>query len=260
MKKLFYVCLVLGVFTFSNSVFGQLLDEKNVTITMDLQPILQLDMTTPDHIDFVFDEIREYYAGVTKYGATHLKVSSSVSWDLWANGTSNNGSYWDQVIKYGAGSGTNAMDNLPLSALELYQFPNNAATGTASGLKADYSNPFGSVAAVTTGLNSIYHAAGNRYTRPAVDQKYIYGHNATGNASCGNGGSYLLQTSTPGVADAVTADYYYFILDYRILPGLPVIFPFAGDNAGASEALGAGSYAQPGVYTMDVKYLIMEDL
>ena len=44
--------------------YGQLQDEKNVTVTMDLQPILQLEMSTPDQVDFVFDDIADYYRDV----------------------------------------------------------------------------------------------------------------------------------------------------------------------------------------------------
>ncbi|MCX7728962.1 MAG: hypothetical protein N2203_05785, partial [Bacteroidia bacterium] len=71
MKKL---GIILGIGALSTSLsYAQLVDEKNVTVTMDLQPVLQLNMTTPDQIAFVFDEIREYYGGILKYGATILK-------------------------------------------------------------------------------------------------------------------------------------------------------------------------------------------
>jgi hypothetical protein len=58
MKKV-VICAAafLAITAMANKSFAQLQDEKNVTITMDLQPILQLDMSTPDQIDFVFDDI-----------------------------------------------------------------------------------------------------------------------------------------------------------------------------------------------------------
>jgi hypothetical protein len=38
---------------------------------MDLQPILQLNMTTADQVNFVFDDIASYYGGIIRYGATN---------------------------------------------------------------------------------------------------------------------------------------------------------------------------------------------
>jgi hypothetical protein len=69
-----------------------------------------------------------------------------------------------------------------------------------------------------------------------------------------------------GVAAAGDPNAYYFVIDYRIVPGLPAIFPFASNGAGAVIAAGpgfingaTGQYAQPGVYTMNVKYLMIEN-
>ncbi|MBP6304311.1 MAG: hypothetical protein KA501_13110, partial [Bacteroidia bacterium] len=79
MKTIKRIALAL---TFMSALpsFAQLQDEKNVTITMDLQPILQLNMTTADQVNFVFDDIASYYGGIIRYGATTLKVSASVTW------------------------------------------------------------------------------------------------------------------------------------------------------------------------------------
>ena len=60
-----------------------------------------------------------------------------------------------------------------------------------------------------------------------------------------------------------TSDYYY-AMDYRILPGLPAIFPNAhsADGGTAQDIVtvsGAGKYAEPGVYTMYVQYVLLED-
>ena len=41
------------------SASAQLIDEKDVSITLDLQPVLQLEMTTPDQIQFIFDGLKE---------------------------------------------------------------------------------------------------------------------------------------------------------------------------------------------------------
>ena len=55
-------------------------------------------------------------------------------------------------------------------------------------------------------------------------------------------------------------------MDYRIVPGLPAIFPNAssltltdGGNNNLSAALTGGAYAQPGVYSMNVKYVLIEN-
>ncbi|MCX8143077.1 MAG: hypothetical protein N3F62_02340 [Bacteroidia bacterium] len=255
MKKL---GLILGIGALSTSLsYAQLVDEKNVTVTMDLQPVLQLNMTTPDQIAFVFDEIREYYGGILKYGATILKVSSSVSWDLYAVGHSQNGTFWDQQMAYSTGGGPNSKNTLPLSLLELHQYPANPRTNGLSGTWLDYSTPFAPANAVVPGQNSVYYTAGNPYVGPAATEKYIAGAAGFigGGGDAVDGGSFL-------TAGSLGSNYYY-VLDYRILPGLPAIFPAAGTNAGAPEDLvtlfGANSYAQPGVYTMNVKYVLMED-
>jgi len=244
--------------------FGQLVDEQNVTITLDLQPVLQLNMTTPDQIDFVFDQIPEYYGGEIKYAGTILQVSSTVTWDLWAVGTSQTaqaagGLYWDLQMPYNQGAGgINALTTIPLSALELHQYPVNAYINTATD---DYSAQF--VANTTpqtdqVATNSIFESA-TPYTAPVLGNKYIMGDAGIAAAGVGGvpGGSYL--------ANGSNSDYYITI-DYRILPGLPTVFPMATDITGTTNesmdvapAVNADAYAAPGVYTMDVKYILAED-
>ncbi|NVO03077.1 MAG: hypothetical protein HXX09_10305 [Bacteroidetes bacterium] len=260
MKKIILLISILSIITISS--YAQLIDEKNVTVTMDLQPILQLNMSTPDQVDFVFDEIPEYYGGITKYAGTVLKVSASVSWDLYAVGTSQNGNFWDVQMEYNSTGGGNAINELPLSALELRQYGANNYAPTATGTYVDYSTPFQTVTypvvipLAGAGQNSIYHSA-NPYTAPAVDEKYIQGQKGTAIlvGEGAPGGSYLTEGGN-------TSDYY-FTIDYRILPGLPAIFPCAGLNDNTSEdivtANAAGNYAAPGVYSMNVKYVLLED-
>lgn len=254
MKKLFLSFAFLGLIGLT---FGQLIDEKNVTVTMDLQPVLQLHMSTPDQVEFVFDDIKDYYGGIIKYGATVLKVSSSVSWDLYAVGISQGNvapGMWDQQLVYNGGTSTSADSNIPLSALEIYQrLPNAYAAGATE--FPDYSLTFPIYDPLTNtvtapGQNSIYYST-NPYDRPDNGEKYIQGHFDSGVADAAPGGSYLTQSGT-------TSDYY-FVLDYRILPGLPAVFPASGLNDGTLEGIAAGSYAQSGVYTMNVKYVLLED-
>lgn len=265
MRKLFYLLVVVGFISFTTAAKAQLIDEKNVTVVMDLQPVLQLNMTTPDHIDFVFDEIREYYAGITKYGATILKVSASVSWDLYAVGVSQTGAAtWDVQMEYNSTGGGNASNAIPLSALELHQTSANAYDATALGNYTDYSTVFGiydyTAAAIigAVGQNSIYYDATtwNGYTAPSINDKYLQGQTGTAVGEGALGGSYLATDGT-----SLTSDYY-FIIDYRILPGLPAVFPYAGSSGVATpvtEAFVSPVYAAPGVYSMDVKYVLLED-
>ncbi|MFH2142529.1 MAG: hypothetical protein ABIJ97_08915 [Bacteroidota bacterium] len=255
MRKLSLSLAAMAMFSIFS--FGQLIDEKNVTVTLDLQPILQLHMTTADQVDFVFDDIRDYYGGIIKYAATILRVSSSVSWDLYAVGTSQDGTFWDQQMTYSGGGGVNAISDLPLSLLELHQYEANAYGTSGTGVWVDYNTVFTPADAVVVGQNSIY-ASATPYTAPAITEKYIQGMAGTAITDGAPGGSYLTQTPAAG-----TFSEYYFTIDYRILPGLPAIFPAAGLNDGTAEDLvttnAAGAYANPGVYTMNVKYILLED-
>ena len=255
-KLMLTLLMIAGVFGTANA---QLIDEKDVAVTMDLQPVLQLDMTTANQLEFVFDDINEYYAGITNYAATILKVSSTVSWDLYAVGRSSGSTaagFWDQQIDYGDNN-TNAIDQLPLSLLELRQSQPNSGDGGATGAFSDYSAAF-SPNGIVSRANSLY-VNGGAITPPTADDKYIGGHAGTTGVAGADfmpGGSYMTQTGT-------TSDYYY-AMDYRILPGLPAIFPNAGsaDGTTAQDIVtcnAAGNYAEPGVYTMYVQYVLLED-
>ena len=136
--------------------------------------------------------------------------------------------------------------------------PNLHAQGAAAPF--DYSNAFISNTAFVPadlGKNNIYYS-GTPYTAPAAGEKYIQGTAGTAAAGVGQGalgGSYL--TALPA---AGSFSDYYFVIDYRIVPGLPATFPYAALNDGTPEAIAAaGAYARPGVYTMNVKYVLLED-
>jgi hypothetical protein len=266
MKKVILSAAVLASLAFSNNAKAQLVDEQNVTVTMDLQPILQLGMNGSSNVDFVFDQIPEYIAGITQYGATQLMVTSTVNWDLYAVGFSSNAGtgIWDQQLQYGAGTDLNAQDDLPLTALELHQDKQGAVVGAlpANATGDDYFAAFTS--AVSIGDNNVY-CSQTPYIAPAATAKYIAGH-AT-NLVFMTGGTYLVSNAS-GVGAA--GDFYYS-MDYRIIPGLPAVFPnaslFTGAEAPGGNVVTAqtqinaatGQYAQSGVYTMNVKYVLMEN-
>jgi hypothetical protein len=266
MKKVILSVAVVSALLAGTAAKAQLMDEQNVTVTMDLQPILQLNMNGASNVDFIFDQISEYVGGITQYGATQLSVSSTVAWDLYAAGFSSNASggnlFWDNQVVYGADTDPNSVTSLPLTLLELHQDKANPAGGGA-GISEDYSDAFSS-GTLNIGNNNVY-ATSVPYTRPDAAAKYIAGGFAAV-ADFVEAGTYLV-TNASGVGFG--SDYSYTI-DYRIVPGLPAIFPRAsdgtavngGNNATADDlvnANGAGSYAQPGVYTMNVKYVLVEN-
>ena len=277
MKKVILSVAVVAAFLSANTAKAQLVDEQNVTVTMDLQPILQLGMNGATNIDFVFDQISEYVGGITQYGATNLTVSSSVSWDLYAAGFSStassggagSGLIWDNQVVYGGDTDPNSVTTLPLTLLELHQDKNNPSSAgftNAVGGTEDYFTAFTSVrGGVTLGDNNVY-ATSAPYSRPSAAAKYIAGHNAASDFVVG--GSYLIAA---GTVVGQNSNFSYS-MDYRIVPGLPAVFPNAsssaiagndGGNNNGNGALNAGAstglYAQPGVYTMNVKYVLIEN-
>jgi len=273
MKKVILSVAVVAAFFTTNNAKAQLVDEQNVTVTMDLQPILQLGMNGATNVDFVFDQISEYVGGITQYGATNLTVSSSVSWDLYAAGFSSQaangtGLLWDNQVVYGGDTDPNSVTTLPLTLLELHQDKANPSVANATPAAAGDSDYFTTLTnvrgGVTLGDNNVY-ATSAPYSRPAADAKYIAGHNSTSDFVAG--GSYLILSGT----NVGQNSNYSYTMDYRIVPGLPAVFPNAssalitgtdGGNNGNNGALNATTttlYAQPGVYTMNVKYVLIEN-
>ena len=272
MKKVILSVAVVAAFLSANTAKAQLVDEQNVTVTMDLQPILQLGMNGSTNIDFVFDQISEYVGGITQYGATNLQVSSSVSWDLFAAGFSSQAAAgtnltWDNQVVYGGDTDPNSVTTLPLTLLELHQDKANpsVAGATVGTGDSDYFTTLTNVrGGASIGKNNVY-ATSAPYSRPAATAKYIAGHNATSDFVVG--GSYLIGASTA----VGNSSSYSYTMDYRIVPGLPAVFPNAstalvaggdGGNNSTNGALNSATtslYAQPGVYTMNVKYVLIEN-
>jgi hypothetical protein len=203
----------------------------------------------------------DYDAGITKYDATNLKVSSTVSWDMYAVGRFNNiigPAFWDQVIDNGSGTGTKTINQLPLSLIELRQSQPNRSAGIAGIIATciDYSTPL-TTSTVHNGAKSIYVNNGT-LTLPTFADKYVAGHSGT--TALGDDampvGSYL-------TAGGYTIDYFY-VIDFRLLPGLPAIFRnvYNADAANAEDLVtvnGNNSYAESGVHSMYVQYVLVED-
>lgn len=290
MKKI--VSLIFAGALIFGSVNAQILSEQNVTINVDLQPVLQLNLEGPTQHDFNFTEIRDYYGGITKYGANVLKVSSTVAFDLWANGVSQNANLiFDQSYRYNVGGGgALGLNTLPLSAMELHQFPANPANGVgcdqnvALPVNHDYSAPFTPVLgtgipAANSGNNSI-NLPSNATPYQMPTQAAIAATNAAKYIAGGDGlaatctvppGTYL--NSAPVAGNQIGNAGYYFVMDYRLVPGLPANFPMhlaasvvnstqlnvvqAQTDAGINAA--AGSYINPGMYNMAIKYILAEN-
>ena len=76
-SRVLTVAAITSVFAVNTSK-AQLSDQEYVAVTMDLQGILELNMTTEPQVDFVFNTIQKYQVGITKYNATRLEVESTV--------------------------------------------------------------------------------------------------------------------------------------------------------------------------------------
>lgn len=193
-QKTLLMTAIAGVFSVGQTK-AQLSDQEYVAVTMDLQGILELTMTTEPQVDFVFNTIQKYQVGITKYNATRLEVEATVPWDLYAQPSTE---FWTQQIAYGAG--TNGTGTLPSEILEMQsiQANNVAAPLTFDNFIGLFSNLGGNTASLTPSLNT----------------QFLAGEFGQGVAS-----SYAPATSS---ASPLTNK---FLVHYRIKPGVPANFP-----------------------------------
>lgn len=231
-KKVILMAALAGLFSINQSK-AQLSQQEYVAVTMDLQGILELNMTTEPQVDFVFNTIQKYQVGITKYNATRLEVNSTVPWDLYAQPSTR---YWNQQLAYGAG--TNGQGTLPSEILEMQAIqPNTVAApltfNSFIGLSSDDGNNLASLT-------------------PSLNTQFLAGEFAQGVNS-----SYAPSTST------MSPLTNKFLIHYRIKPGVPANFP----NLTAQYATLAATtfdavtpYAQPGYYDLEVVFTLTEDL
>ena len=66
MKTFLKFMLIISVFNYSNECNSQNLERESVTVMLDLKPILQLEISSQDQIDFVFDKEKQYHDGIEK--------------------------------------------------------------------------------------------------------------------------------------------------------------------------------------------------
>ncbi len=275
MKTIVKMSLVASLFAATFSSAQNVNSSQNgVSMVLDMKPVLQIDFISPSQINFVFDEKSKYYKGIVHNAATEIKVTSTVSWDMYAVGRSsgknpNGPKYWDQVASYE--STNNSIADIPLSSLELKQRNKNTGIHHDKALYNDYSNDFNK-GFKPSASNSLYISNNGTQTPPSKNGKYLAGYSGDTSYS-DNGfipaGSYYSKYNN-------TSDYH-FVIDYRMLPGYPAVFPNAFNEdasiaenlitakekttvfAGNSNVDPRKSHAEAGYYTMTVQYVILED-
>tara|TARA_B110001452_G_scaffold83228_2_gene68084 strand:- start:1391 stop:2737 length:1347 start_codon:yes stop_codon:yes gene_type:complete len=244
-----------GIYNFN--ILFQIFEDGNLvpratapfTLEVEILPILQLKTTTLDRIDFDFIEINNYINGITQFDKTILEVSSNVDWDLLAIGTSvrhqtlNTDYFWDDNAAY-TSSGT---EDIPLTALEIFQTPDNPATSVGI---SDYNTAFVFPPTQANNNNiSVLHGIlsfGADAATGTILSRAIAGNLGTtgspGDAAAP--GSYF---SNPNL----TKNNYRYSITYRLTPGLPAQFQ-NGKPAMTQDA-------KSGYYSMQVRYVITED-
>ena len=220
MKKKLLVLLAFAAFAIQSQ--AQLSDEEYAYVTMDLQGILNLTMTTDPTVNFTFKSIPDYQNGIIKFNATKLDVDATVAWDLFAYASTDN---WTQVDAYS----TNGQSTLPAEILEMQSMNANSTAAT------DNFNTLISL----KGLTNSGVAGGI----PAATTQFLAG--MVGTAA---GESYA-----PGAAGS-NPSTNQFRVHYRLKPGIPASFP------NSTVALAAPGFAQSGYYYLEVVYSLVEDL
>lgn len=220
MKKKLMLILALATCAFQSN--AQLSDEEYAYVTMDLQGILNLTMTTDPTVAFVFKTIPEYQQGITKFNATKLEVDATVAWDLFAYASTNN---WTQVDNYS----TNGQATLPAEILEMQSIRTNTSAAPAN---------FNALVSLK-GLTNSGVAGGI----PTAATQFLAGMRGTA----------ALQSYAPGAGES-NPTTNQFRVHYRLRPSIPATFP------NSTVALAAPGFAQSGYYYLEVVYALVEDL
>ena len=232
MKKRIFTLMMAIVTLGVLNTSAQLSDEEYAYITMDLQGILNLTMTSNPQVDFSFSSIAEYKQGIVKYNATQLEVDATVSWDMYVYAATDN---WTQVEAYS----TNGASTLPSEILEISSsYDNSACTG---GVGLD--NNLVSLKGLTN--------SGMDDGTPDINTQFLMGGDNTLAGVDENG--------APGTANG-NPDTHKFRVSYKLQPGVPAVFPnstVALDDVSLGNAV---DYAQAGYYYLEVVYSLVEDL
>ena len=207
--------------------------QEYVTVTMDLQGILELKMITDPQVDFVFNSIQKYQTGITKYNATVLEVNATVPWDLYAQPATQ---YWNQQAAYGIGNRSQNMLPAEILQLQTSQTSDNFSMTSFNGFIGLTSN-FGTNLATQS---------------PTAATQFISGN-------FGSLGNNLARQQEPVRASEMNQR---FSIHYRIKPGVPATFPDLNVQypAVASTSFSSTTSTQSGYYILEVVYTLAEDL
>ncbi len=220
MKKKLLLIVAIALVALQSK--AQLSDEEYAYVTMDLQGILNLTMTTDPTVNFTFKTIPEYENGIIKFNATRLSVDATVAWDLFAYASTDN---WVQVEAYS----TNGQATLPAEILEMQSVNPNASSAPET---------FDALVSLKGLTNS-----GVTGGVPTAATQFM----------AGMVGTAAGQSYNPGSASANPATNQ-FRVHYRLKPGIPASFP------NSTVALAAPAFAQAGYYYLEVVYALVEDL
>jgi hypothetical protein len=235
MKKVLISLALVSIISLAGlKSFAQLSDEQYSYVTMDLQGILKLTMTTDPQVDFVFNTIQKYQQGIRKFNIVKLEVDATVSWDLFAYASTNN---WIQTEAYSH----NGQATLPAEILQIQAV--SGTGGVANGTAATHT--FNAEHPICGLTNSAVVA-----NVPTVNTQFV----------AGMFGTAANQSVAPGTAKENPATHQ-FRLHYRLKPEVPAAFSAALAGAvNGTPSIAAPGYAQAGYYYLEVVYSLVEDL
>lgn len=226
---------------------AQLSDEEYSYVTMDLQGVLDLTMTSDPQVDFTFSTIQDYQNGIIKFNAVQLEVDATVAWDMYVYASTE---LWTQVESFS----TNGSGELPAEILMISSSVDNSAIGTAVAVDGTLQSLRG---LTNSGMND---------GAPDAETQFLAGD--FGTVQSGD----ATDAFAPGTA-AGNPSTHKFRMDYALYPGVPALFnthdeTYAGGaldlaTIGAVNAAVDGpafNYAQAGYYYLEVVYSLVEDL
>lgn len=222
--------MLAGLVGSASAQVTSLSDEEYAYVTMDLQGILNLTMTTDPNVNFTFKSIQDYKNGITKFNATKLEVDATVAWDLFAYAKDD---LWTSVETYSS-TGTPL---LPAEILQMQSTNDNASSTPI--VDANFDNFVSlrgpSLSGVSNGLPD------------PVKTQFL----------AGKVGTSLGESYSPGTASS-NPSTHQFRIDYRLHPGIPATF--STNTVLNGGTLPSPGFAQAGYYYLEVVYALVEDL